>query len=257
MLRTSFASALFVAAGVYGWSASAGAQTLSAPDTATTTPHGEKQRLPFAVDVSAGTLVPISMGPELSFELPGRVLLMGHLGWMPGVYSNTMTNVLEDAGAYDDTIGRLIKGGLESATTWRIAAGWRPFTHLGLEVWAGYAHVSLAGNTTIAELLPIVSPTLAARLDNDVVPDSRIDLDSSIDHFTVAVGWRWLIAEHLLIRANLGYMQSFASDSRVAIENYPEESRLAQPYVDSMLHDHYMRYIKLPVVGLSAGYRFF
>jgi hypothetical protein len=256
MLRMSLASAFVAAACACAWSASAGAQTRSESSDAASS-ASQKRRLPVSIDVAAGTLVPISMGPELSLELPGRVLLMGHLGWMPEMYSDTLTNVLEDAGAYDDTVGRLIDGGFESATTWRIAAGWRPFARLGLEFWAGYAHVSLAGNTTITELLPIVSSTLAARLDNEVVPDSRIDLNSSIDHFTVAIGWRWLVAEHVLIRANLGYMQSFASDSSVAIENYPQESRLAEPYVDGILHDHYMRYIKLPVVGLSAGYRFF
>jgi hypothetical protein len=211
---------------------------------------------PFALDLSAATWVPLSVGPELAFELPGRVLAQVHLGWMPELYSHTLTNVLEDAGVYDRQVGDLVDGAVQGATTWRVAAGWRPFESAGLELAVGYAHVALDGATRTSELIPFVPPDVADEL-NAEVGDIGINLDSSIHHFTIAAGWRWLIADHLVIRANVGYLQAFASHSTLDIEGRPDLTSLAAPTVESVLHDHYMRYIKIPVVGLGVGYRFF
>jgi hypothetical protein len=211
---------------------------------------------PFALDLSAATWVPLSVGPELAIELPGRVIAQVHLGWMPEFYSHTMTSALEDAGAYDAEVGDLVDGVVQGATTWRIAAGWRPFERAGLELTLGYAHVALEGATRTSELLPFVPADVADEL-NDEIGDVGIDLDSSIHHVTIAAGWRWLIADHLVIRANIGYLQAFASDSKLDIEGRPDLTDLAAPTVESVLHDHYMRYIKIPIVGLGVGYRFF
>jgi hypothetical protein len=211
---------------------------------------------PFALDLSAATWVPLSVGPELTVELPGRVLAQIHVGWMPELYSHTMTDALQDAGVYDAEVGNLVDGAVQGATTWRVAAGWRPFERAGLELTVGYAHVALDGATRTSELIPLVPPDVADEL-NDELGDTGIDLDSSIHHFTVAAGWRWLIADHLVIRANVGYLQSFASDSTLDIQGRPDLTSLAAPTVESVLHDQYMRYIRIPVVGLGVGYRFF
>jgi hypothetical protein len=210
----------------------------------------------FALDLSAATWVPLSVGPELTVELPGRVLAQIHVGWMPELYSHTMTNALQDAGVYDAEVGNLVDGAVQGATTWRIAAGWRPFERAGLELTVGYAHVALDGATRTSELIPLVPADVADEL-NAELGDTGINLDSSIHHFTIAAGWRWLIADHLVIRANVGYLQAFASDSTLDIQGRPDLTSLAAPTVESVLHDQYMRYIKIPVVGLGVGYRFF
>lgn len=210
----------------------------------------------FALDVTATTLVPLSVGPELSVELPGRILAQVHLGWMPEVYSGTLTDSLEDAGVYDAAVGALIDGALQRATTWRLAAGWRPFENAGLELALGYAHVSLDGVTTTSEVMSLVPDDVAERLEEEL-GDVALTLDSSIHHFTIAAGWRWLVADRVVIRAHLGYLQAFQSSSSLNIEGFPELTELAAPTVDSVLHDHYMRYVKIPVLGLGIGYRFF
>lgn len=210
----------------------------------------------FALDVTATTLVPLSVGPEVSLELPGRVLAQVHLGWMPEIYSGTLTDSLEDAGVYDEAVGALIDGALERATTWRLAAGWRPFESAGLELTVGYAHVSLDGATTTSEITPLVSDDVAERLEEEL-GDAGLTVDSSIHHFTIAAGWRWLIADRVVIRAHLGYLQAFSSSSSLDIEGFSELTELASPTVDSVLNDHYMRYIKIPVLGFGVGYRFF
>jgi hypothetical protein len=213
-------------------------------------------RDPFALDLALSTLVPVSVGPDLSVELPGRVLLQAHLGWMPDLYSRTLTDTLEDAGAYDNAVGTLVDGALQSSTTWHLGAGFRPFAKLGFELRLGYAYVSLDGASSTAEIIPLVNPEIAERLNTEI-GNLGINLDSQIHHFTAAAGWRWLIADRVVVRATLGYMQAFDSNSSLQIEAFPELTRLAAPTVESVLHDHYMRYIKIPVVGLAVGYRFF
>lgn len=211
---------------------------------------------PPGLDLMASTWVPLSAGPELTAELPGRVLLSAHVGWMPGIYSRTLTDALADAGAYDPAVGSLIDGALDSAVTWRLAAGWRPFERAGLELSVGYAYVSLDGSTNTAEVEPVVSEEIAERLREEI-GDTNVTLTSSIHNVMLSVGWRWLIADQVVVRANLGYMQAFASDSSLDIESSEELTELAAPYVDSVLHANYTRYIRVPVVGLGVGYRFF
>lgn len=212
---------------------------------------------PFALDLSAITWIPLSVGPELSIELPGRVLAQVHLGWMPELYSQTLTNSLEDAGVYDSEIGNLVDGAVRGATIWRLAAGWRPFPRAGLEITFGYAHVALDGATNSDEVIPLVPEDVADEIAAEVGSDVDVNLDSSIHHFTIGAGWRWLIADRLVIRASIGYLQAFASSSTLDIQDRPDLTSLAAPTVESVLHEHYMRYVKLPVIGLGVGYRFF
>ncbi|HTV25136.1 MAG TPA: hypothetical protein VMG12_40860, partial [Polyangiaceae bacterium] len=173
------------------------------------------------------------------------------------LYSHTLTSSLEDAGVYDQEIGDLVDGAVRGATTWRLAAGWRPFANAGLELTLGYAHVTLDGATNSDEVMPLVPADVADEIAAEVGNDVDINLDSSIHHFTIAAGWRWVIADHLVLRANVGYLQAFASDSTLDIRGRPDLTSLAAPTVESVLHDHYMRYVKIPVVGLGIGYRFF
>lgn len=208
------------------------------------------------MDVTATTLVPLSIGPELGLELPGRILTRFHVGWMPELYSNTITDALEDGGVYDDDVGALVDGSFGGATSWRLAAGWRPFSESGFEVTLGYVHVSLDGSTTTPEVMRLVPADIAEELDM-LVGDTGLELESTIQHFTINAGWRWLIADRVVIGASIGYLQAFESSSSLRIESSDRLSRLTSPIVAAELHRHYMRYIKIPVVGLGIGYRFF
>ena len=237
--------------------ATSGLSAPPAPDRDGSSGSPRHAARPFALDLSAVTWIPLSVGPELSVELPGRVLAQVHLGWMPELYSHTLTSSLEDAGVYDQEIGDLVDGAVRGATIWRLAAGWRPFPSAGLELTVGYAHVALDGATNSDEVIPLVPADVADEIAAEVGNDVDVNLDSSIHHFTIAAGWRWLIADRLVIRANVGYLQAFASDSTLDIRGRPDLTSLAAPTVETVLHDHYMRYVKIPVVGFGIGYRFF
>lgn len=209
---------------------------------------------PFAVDVSAATWVPLSVGPEVTAELPGRVLLSAHVGWMPELYGRSVTDVLRRSSA-SDGVGPLIDGAMQDATLWRLAAGWRPLASAGLELSAGYAHVGVDGTSSAGEIAPLLPAPIGERLSEEIGA-SNVKLSSSIHHLTVAAGWRWLIADHLVIRANLGYLHAIASSSALDVEDRPDLSRVAAPVVERALNERYMRYVRLPVVGLGVGYRF-
>ena len=71
-----------------------------------------------------------------------------------------------------------------------------------------------------------------------------------------AVGWRWVLVDHLVIRANIGYLQTLGSSTTVESPDFPEAAALATPIADAELGKIYEDYVKLPTVGLSAGYRF-
>jgi hypothetical protein len=77
------------------------------------------------------------------------------------------------------------------------------------------------------------------------------------------VGWRWLLGEHVVLRASLGYLQAVGSSSHVDVPaslsaNPLIAAQLANVNraVDSTMNDAYTKYLKLPVLGLSLGYRF-
>jgi hypothetical protein len=224
------------------------------PDAPPSTP-ASRSGPTFAVDVMATTLVPLSLGPELSVEFPGRVLAQVHLGWMPELYSNAITGALEDAGVYDDTVGELIDGAFQGAATWRFGLGWRPFSSAGLELSAGYVRLAMDGATTTGEVMRLVPPEVAEQIEEQT-GNVRLDLDSTIHHVMLGAGWRWLIAERLVIRASVSYLRAFDSRSQVEIASYPQLSRLTEPFVNGVTHDHYMRYVKIPVAGIGVGYRF-
>lgn len=226
-----------------------------APDRSAGTAPARRAR-PFAADVTATTLVPLSVGPELSIELPGRVLVNAHLGWMPELYSDAITGVLEDAGVYDGAVGALVDGAFQGASTWRLGVGWRPLASAGLELGASYVRTEMDGATTTAEIVRLVPPALAEQIEEQT-GNIGLALDSRLHQLMLGVGWRWLVADRLVIRASLSYLQAFDSRSEIEIESFPSLTRAAEPFVNGMLHDHYMQYVKIPVVGLGVGYRFF
>jgi hypothetical protein len=213
---------------------------------------------PLALDVGAATRIPLSAGPEISVELPGRLLLQGHLGWMPGAYSRAVTGALRGGGLYDAAVQTLIDNTLDRVTTASLSAGWRPFAGSGLELFAGYTHVSLSGATTSGEVLPVVSREVARELRDELGVDVKLRLNSSLHAMRVGLGWRWLIADHIVVRASAEYMKAFASSSRLDIDSNTrfDLTDLAAPTAQQLLNEHYLKYVSLPLFGLSLGIRF-
>lgn len=206
-------------------------------------------------DLAAATYVPLSIGAQASLELPARLLAQLDVGWMPGMYGSAINGLVQELGAYDGTIGDFVDGALDGAFVLRLSGGWRPFPDAGFEIVGGYSYISVSGSASPSELSALVGGGYERSLAAAGITDD-ISLHSDLHNFHVALGWRWVAFEHLVIRANVGYLQTVGSSASVQVPGNPELEALANPIVDETLNDIYTSYVKLPVLGLSGGYRF-
>jgi hypothetical protein len=230
--------------------------TAPAPDTASEPAQAQDEEPtgPF-FDLSADTVVPIALGGGVSLEVPGRILLQGDLGWMPPGYGKAINGLVQSFGAYDPSVGALVGGALQGAFVARVSAGWRPFPSHGFEITGGYTYVGLTGSVDATDVAAALGGGVATGLAARAITDP-IELSSHLHNFHVALGWRWVAWEHLVIRATVGYMQTLGSSSSVNIPGQPELTAQASPIVNDTLGAIYKSYVKLPFLGLSAGYRF-
>jgi hypothetical protein len=214
----------------------------------------EEQPSPPSFDVTAGTVAPLSLGGQATLELPARLLLQLDAGWMPPGYAAAINGMVQAFGGYDSAIGSLVNGALDDAVVVRASAGWRPFPSAGFEIYAGYTHISLNGSVAAADVAEVVGGDLEALVAAQQIGD--VELSSRLHNFHVALGWRWIAWDHLVIRALVGYTQTLGSSSSVEVAGHPELDEVANPVVDEQLHAIFVEYVKLPMLGLSAGYRF-
>jgi len=224
-----------------------------APPDADTADDTEEPSPPF-FDLALATHVPLSLGGAATLELPGRLLLQVDLGWMPRAYGSAINSLVSSFGAYDGGVAALVDAALEDAMVVRAGAGWRPFPSAGFEISGGYTYVALSGSVSPAELADVVAGTFASEIAQQL--DQDISLESQLHNVHVALGWRWVAWDHLVIRANLGYTQTLGSSSSVDIPDHREGEALANPVVDATLDDIYSQYVKLPVLSVGVGYRF-
>ena len=230
--------------------------TAPGPDAASGPSEAEEEEPtgPF-FDLTADTVVPLALGGGVSLEVPGRILLQGDLGWMPGGYGKAINGLVQSFGAYDPAVGALVSGALNGAFVARLSAGWRPFPSHGFEITGGYTYIGLSGSVNAADAATALGAGAEAGIVSRAIT-GPIDLSSHLHNFHVALGWRWVAWDHLVIRANVGYLQTLASSSSVDIPGHPDLTAMANPIVNDTLNGLYKKYVKLPFLGLSAGYRF-
>ena len=213
----------------------------------------------WAVDLAVVTEFPLMVGGQLSVELPGRILLQGEGGVLPSAYVNTLDNALMSARAYSATTSTIVRSALANSLVARATAGWRPFTDHGFEITGGYTLLSLGGGVSAKAAVEALT---GAALPSEIA-DVDVPVHSTIHCFHVALGWRWVIADHVVIRLNASYVQGVASSSSVELPSGVAASpavaaklATANQLIDTKLNDIYTSYLKMPVVGLSLGYRF-
>ncbi len=212
-----------------------------------------------AVDLALVTQLPLMIGGQATFELPYRILLQGELGALPPAFINALDSALVSAGTYDATTSSLVRDGLKNSLVGRLSAGMRPFSGHGFEIMGGYTVMSLGGGISAKDAVAAAAGTSLPAS----IPDGDVTVSTTIHNVHVGVGWRWVVADHFVIRASLAYLQSVSSSSHVAVPAavaaLPEVSaRLPaiNEALDARLNDTYTKYGKLPVLGLSMGYRF-
>jgi hypothetical protein len=243
------------------WPPPRSASRLDAPaprslDAVTTTPKSEES---MSFDLGCATEVPLMIGAQATLELPYRFLVQGEVGVLPAAYLNVIDGVLTSAGAYDATASDLVRTSLQGSLVVRASAGLRPFSDHGLEIMGGYTLASIDGSVSARRVLETFSGVAVPA----AITDTQIQLNTTIHSLHVSLGWRWVVADHFVVRAQLAYLQSVGSSSSLAVPASVAAlpgvaARVDQvsQTVDTTLNDNYMKYAKLPVIGLSLGYRF-
>ncbi|MBI4700175.1 MAG: hypothetical protein HY744_03235 [Deltaproteobacteria bacterium] len=209
---------------------------------------------PPHLDLTVGTQAPLALGGQVTIELPARLLLQGDIGWMPPAYGSAIAGLATGIGGADASAGALVGQVLGDSLVVRVAGGWRPFARAGFEVMAGYTHLALSGSLGPADLASLVDDEQAAQALQQL--QSPVTLRSKLHNLHVALGWRWVLARHLVVRASVGYTQTLTSSSSIEIPGEPAIQAAAEPRIDRELDAVYTDNVKLPVLALGAGYRF-
>lgn len=214
-----------------------------------------------AIDVGVGTYFPVSVTAEATLELPYRILVQGDLGWMPSPYSNAIIDVIGDLGAITSTEENLIKLAIKNSLVTRVAAGWRPFPKLGLELLVGYTLVAVGGDVSGSD---VITAYLESRGSTERVPadaSRSVPLSSTLHNIQATVGWRFLLlGDKLVLRTSLSYLQCLASSTGVDLAGgrAVEQAAIAKinTQIEGTLDSYYKEYVKVPVLGVTLAYRF-
>ncbi|MBI4700910.1 MAG: hypothetical protein HY744_07065 [Deltaproteobacteria bacterium] len=233
------------------------AAPVAAPAPAADAPADPKpdEPAPPFLDLAVGTLVPLTIGGLAGLELPGRLLIQAEVGWMPPAYGAAVGGLVQRFAPAGVDVATLMQSAIERAMVVRISGGWRPFASAGFEILGGYTYLSVSGTLSPAYVAGLVGVPVPADAWGELLQED-IALGTQLHNFHVAVGWRWVAWNHRIVRANIGYTQTIRSSTTIEIPSHPEIAALAGPTIDQTLDGIYTQYVKLPVLGLSAGYRF-
>lgn len=219
----------------------------------------EKEHRSFGGDVALATQAPIFVGAQGTLKLPHGFLFQAELGVLPGFYVSAVDGALVSANVYSEVVSSLVTSGLRDSFVLRLSGGMRPFEGHGFEVLGGYTLTTLGGGVSARAALEAVGGVALP----SQVPDAEIGLQTTLHNLHVSVGWRWLIADHFLVRASIGYLQTVASSSHIQVpdsaSSIPGASAVfeqANQTIDATLDESYKSYVKLPLLGLALGYSF-
>jgi hypothetical protein len=230
-----------------------------APPPPDATRDTQKDERSASFDLGCATEVPLMVGAQATLELPYRLLVQGEVGVLPAAYVNGIDGVLTGTGAYDATTSALVRSTLQNSLVVRASAGFRPFRDHGLEIMGGYTLASLGGGVSARAAVEAASG-IAVPAE---IPDAQIQIRTTIHSVHASLGWRWIVGDHFVVRASLGYLQAVGSSSSLAVPaglsavpGVAARVEQVSQAVDTTLNSSYTKYAKMPVMGLSLGYRF-
>jgi hypothetical protein len=188
-------------------------------------------RKDWMLSLEGVTHAPIDAGFQAGLETPIGLRLFAGYGWVPsaylGVWSGVASSLSSDARAQ-----ALFQSGFDSGTSWRIAAGLRPFHNLGLYLDVGYSALDIRGSVAASDLSG--SAGLGA------VPGDY-QVRSSLHMWLAELGYQGIIADRVVLAMGVGVMGTLSAHTTVTAEGgAPKDPALADvaSKVDSALESH-------------------
>lgn len=154
---------------------------------------GDRVREQWVLSLDAVSRVPLDVGAELAIETPFRMRLSGAYAWVPSAYARALTGFASSF-AGDARADAVLDGASYGGTTYRFAAGVRPFSALGLYIDAGYGHADLNVGLDVSRLRAFGVTGLSGGY--------RADMD--LDLWLIEVGYQGVVAERVVLGAGLG-----------------------------------------------------
>jgi hypothetical protein len=210
----------------------------------------EGQPRHWALDAGFGTHFPLSVGGEVTAELPGRLLLQLHLGYLPPGYARAVGGASRGFGA-DDLTAELLESGLAGSFVVRSSVGWRPFRRAGFEIMGGYSRVAMDARVSASD---VVEEVTGQPLPGN---DRTASVGSTLHALHLTLGWRAVIADHFVLRFSVGYLHAIGASSRVSLDQEipgfgADQIAAAERLIDSSLE----RYAQTVTLQAVAAYRF-
>lgn len=193
---------------------------------------------------------PLGVGGALQAEWSYRLRTSVSLQWLPEAYVTVAEDVAQEIGGYNDITSALVRAAAQNALVFRVHAGWRPLTDLGLYFDVGYTLLALGGDVTTEDIAG------AARGPQTSVPGSSWDI-TTFNHFLdVQVGWRIDLYERLSLRVAIGFAFTVASDATIDVVEspFPEAAARLADAVAPDLEDIFTSYVHTPTLTLALGY---
>jgi len=206
----------------------------------------------------------LSVGGRMTLEFPLGIQFTGQLGYMPKAYVKTINFTLVELGAYDENTGEIIVQSLSNSLQASFLFGWSPFSPGGLYIDFGYSLMTLGGDVSGKSILQQVFKKNNALLA--LMKDETVPISSTLHNFQFDVGYKFLLAETLLIGLSVGFFKTIASTTSAdivlpTINGMTEEQRAGKETalkseINNYMDEVYKTYVISPTVSAWIGLRF-
>ena len=204
----------------------------------------------WAFDLAAITSLPLSVGAEATLTTPVGLFAALSIGHTPQAYLDVVTSALGDADVYDDELDPMVDEAIANGA-WNVRASIGVTIPEGLELAFGYTWLSASADLSPRSIEVAVGQRLSWP-GMTVVP-----MSITLHALHGRIGWRFVIEDHLVLRAALGWTHTVSSDAHVEVP--PEVRALPNDpatRVETSVQDGIAEYGFTPELLLSAGYRF-
>lgn len=205
--------------------------------------------LGWALDVSATTSLPLSVGVEAQLQAPFGMTAQLSLGHTPNAYLGSVSAILRATDVYDAEADPLVQEGIGSGA-WNVRAGVGFTIVEGLELGVGY--------TCIAGSAPLTPRAIEMAIGQPFRwPGlTTVPLDLTLHALHGRVGWRFVFEDHFVVRVALGWTQTVAASASLHVPPALHTPNGPAVRIEDGLAEALVRWGFTPELIVSAGYRF-